>query len=226
MNLYGWRPGQQPRPRIQTIAQRTPAVAPQKKSWRSQAQFFHQLDRPSATRTKRSTQNTEENLKTSIAASPSLTRAWRLRRSSTDSREPESDSFLACATKKKGGWRRARDDARRRFHRLPRYLSAGCSVRCCFFSDLMKLSRTIRGFPVELKAFSHEIESTLSRFIKKSRFESIRFKTRSSLIRALAWIVSLTTIPSHITEYPAIRHRKTRAPWPVSLLNKRFRTTV
>ena len=41
-----------------------------RKSRRSQAQFSHQLDRPSATRTKRSTQNTEEKLKTSIAASP------------------------------------------------------------------------------------------------------------------------------------------------------------
>ena len=135
MNLNGWRPGQQPRPRIQTIAQRTPAVAPQKKSWRSQAQFFHQLDRPSATRTKRSTQNTEENLKTSIAASPSLTRAWRLRASSAHSREAESDSFLACAAKKKieavGG-----EHATMHAVALicsPRYLSAGCSVRCCFF---------------------------------------------------------------------------------------------
>ena len=77
VNLSPWRPGQQPRPWIQTIAQRTPAVAPQKKSWRSQAQLFHQLDRPSATRTKRSTQNTEEKLKTSIAASLSLSSAWR-----------------------------------------------------------------------------------------------------------------------------------------------------
>ena len=39
---------------IQIIAQRTPAVAPQKKSWRSQAQICHQLDRPSATTSKRS----------------------------------------------------------------------------------------------------------------------------------------------------------------------------
>ena len=35
---------------------------------------FQQLDRPSATRTKRSTQNSEEKFKTSIAASPSLSR--------------------------------------------------------------------------------------------------------------------------------------------------------
>ena len=81
------------------IAQRTPAVAPKKQSCRSQAQFSHQLDRPSAMRTKRSTQNTEEKLKTSIAASPSLSRAWRLRSSSA--REDESDSFLACAAKTK-----------------------------------------------------------------------------------------------------------------------------
>ena len=32
VNLNPWRPGQQPRPWIQTIAQRTPAVAPETKS--------------------------------------------------------------------------------------------------------------------------------------------------------------------------------------------------
>ena len=53
-NLNEWQPGQQPRSRLQIIAQRTPAVAPGKKPWRSQAQSCHQLDRPSATRTKRS----------------------------------------------------------------------------------------------------------------------------------------------------------------------------
>ena len=48
-----------------------------------------------------------------------------------------------------------------------------------------KISRAIRGFPIEPKAvFFHQIESNSSRFIKKSRFESIRFKIRSSLIRA------------------------------------------
>ena len=31
VNLYGWRPGQQPRPRIQIIAQHARVVAPQKK---------------------------------------------------------------------------------------------------------------------------------------------------------------------------------------------------
>ena len=35
----------------QIIVHRTPAVAPQKKSWRSQAQICHQLDRRSATTT-------------------------------------------------------------------------------------------------------------------------------------------------------------------------------
>ena len=128
MNLNRWRPGQQPRPRIQTIAQRTPAVAPQKKSRRSQAQFFHQLDRPSATRTKRPTQNTEEKLKKPIAASPSLSRAWRLRDSSAQSREAESDSFLACAANKKTA---AVGGERATMHAValiwsPRYLSAGC----------------------------------------------------------------------------------------------------
>ena len=38
---------------------------------------------------------------TPIAASPSLTRAWRLRASSAHSREAENHSFLASAAKKK-----------------------------------------------------------------------------------------------------------------------------
>ena len=60
---------------------------------------------------------TEEKLKTSIAASPSLCRAWRLRVSSAHSREAESDSFLARAAKKNRGCRRrARDGARCRSH--------------------------------------------------------------------------------------------------------------
>ena len=140
MNLNGWRPGQQPRPRIQTIAQRTPAVAPQSKSWWSQAQFFHQLDRPSATRTKRSTQNTEEKLKTSIAVSPSLCRAWRSRVPSAHSREAESDSVIARAAKKKT---EAVVGEHATMHAValicpPRYLSAAWGVRCCFFSYLIK----------------------------------------------------------------------------------------
>ena len=116
MNIIGWRPGQQPRPGIKTIAQRTPAVAPQTKSWRSQAQFPHQPDRPSATRTTRSTLNAKEKLKSSIAASPSLSRAWRLRNPSPHSKEAESNCFLICAAKKKtqGCRRRAHGDACRR----------------------------------------------------------------------------------------------------------------
>ena len=74
-------------------------MAPQKNSRGLQGQFFHQLDRPSATRTMRSTENIEENLKTSTASSPSMTRAWRLRASSAHPREAESYSFLACAAK-------------------------------------------------------------------------------------------------------------------------------
>ena len=85
------------------------------------------------TRTMRSTQSTEDNFKTSIAASPSLTRARRLRASSAHSREAESDRFLACAAEKNRCCRRrARDDARRRSHLLPSVLT-GCSVNCCFF---------------------------------------------------------------------------------------------
>ena len=191
MNLIGWRLGQQPRPRIQTMAQRTPAVAPQKKSWRSQSLFPHQLDRPSATRTKGSTQNTEEKLKTSIAASPSLSRAWRLRASSAHSREAESDSFLACAAKKnRGGRRRARDDARRRSHLLPSILVSRVFCEMLLFFQSHKIWRTMRWFPDRTQSrFFHEIESTSNRFIKKSRFQSSRFKIRSSLIRALSFLL-------------------------------------
>ena len=61
----------------------------------------------------------------------------------------------------------------------------GVCVRCCFFRS-HNISRTIRGFPIEPKAVHfHQIESISSRFIKKSRFESIRFIIRSSIIRAL-----------------------------------------
>ena len=49
----------------------------------------------------------------------------------------------------------------------------------------------MRGFPIEPKAvFFHEIESTASLFIKNSRFESIRFIIRSSLIECLRKYVS------------------------------------
>ena len=89
-------------------------MAPQKKSWRSQAQFFHQVDRSSATRTKRSTQNTEEKLQTSIVASPSLSRAWGLRASSAHPREAECDvASYPAPPKKRDCRRRASDDARR-----------------------------------------------------------------------------------------------------------------
>ena len=109
------------------------------KSWRSQAQFSHQLDRPSATRAKRSTQNTEEIMKTSIAASPSLTRAWRLRASSAHSRKAESDSFLACAAKKKRSCRRRpRDDARRRSHLLPSVLVSRVFCEMLLFHNRIK----------------------------------------------------------------------------------------
>ena len=47
-NLSEWRPGQQPRPRLQTITPRTPAVAPKKKPWRSQVQFSTMAVTPSA----------------------------------------------------------------------------------------------------------------------------------------------------------------------------------
>ena len=139
VNLKVWRPGQKPCPRIQAIAQRTLAVNLRNKSWRLQEQLFHQLDRPYATTNKRSTQNTEEKIKTSIAASPSLSRAWRLRASSAHSREAESDSLLDCAAKKNRDCRRrARDDARRRAHLLSSGTVSALFCEMLRFSDLTK----------------------------------------------------------------------------------------
>ena len=57
MSLYEWRSWRQPRSRLQTIAQRTPAVAPQKKTWRSQSHFFKQHESQGID------QNTEDTLK-------------------------------------------------------------------------------------------------------------------------------------------------------------------
>ena len=55
MNHNEWRPGQQPRSRLHTDHSTAyPGGGASKKSWRSQAQFCHQLDRPSATTSKRS----------------------------------------------------------------------------------------------------------------------------------------------------------------------------
>ena len=48
-----------------------------------------------------STQKTEDTLKTSIAASPMLSRAWHFRAPSSHPRAPQSDSFLPCGAKNK-----------------------------------------------------------------------------------------------------------------------------
>ena len=81
-------------------------------------------------------------------------------RASAQSREAERDSFLACAAKKnRGGRRRARDDARRRSHMLPSVLVSRVFCEMLLFFLSHKISRTMRGFPIEPKAvFSHEIE--------------------------------------------------------------------
>ena len=75
-----------------------------------------------------------------IAAASSLSRGWRSMVFSAHSREAESDSLIACAAKKKkevvGGEHAMMHDVALVFP--PRYLSAGCSVRCCFFSDRTK----------------------------------------------------------------------------------------
>ena len=124
VNPYEWRPGHQPRPRLQTIAQHTPAVVSQKKSWRSQSHLFRQHDRPNSTRTEGSNQNTEDTLKTSIAAPPSLLRGWNFRPPSGQARDAEGDTFLACAAKKKERLAAAR--TRRRMPSLSSALVGFC----------------------------------------------------------------------------------------------------
>ena len=75
-------------------------MAPQKKSWRSQAQIGHQLDRPSATTSKRSDRKHKDTVAQDFDYSCiAVFRAWRFWASSAHPREVESDSFLACAAK-------------------------------------------------------------------------------------------------------------------------------
>ena len=101
MNLNERRPGQ--KPRAPTGHRTAYPVAPKQN---------HGGRKPNvSTRSISQTQNTEDTLKTSIVASPPLFRAWRFRVPSVHPRDPESDSFLACAAEKKRGWqRRARHD--------------------------------------------------------------------------------------------------------------------
>ena len=88
---------------IQIMAQRTPAVAPLKKSWRSQAQFCHQLDRPSATTTERSDRKHRRYIAQDFddsciaVAVPCVAFFGFLRLPETES----DDNFLACAAKTK-----------------------------------------------------------------------------------------------------------------------------
>ena len=145
MNLNERRPGQQPRPRPQThIAQSTPPVGPQKQSWRSQAQISD------LTRTGRSSQNTDDALKTAITASPSLFRAWRLGLPPPTQSDPESDSFLTCAKKKQ---RLAAPRTRRRVPSLSPtlvgVLSAVRCVMCCVIPIAEIVEQLIHRFRIE-----------------------------------------------------------------------------
>ena len=137
MKLNGWGPGQQPRPRIQTIAQRAPAVAPQKNHG-GRKHNFSTSSIGQARREPRDRPKTQEEilkLNTSIAASPSMSRAWRFWASSAHSREADSDSFLACVAKTK---QRLSAASTRRCTPSPSSALLGtCQpdvcVRCCFF---------------------------------------------------------------------------------------------
>ena len=168
MNLNEWRPGHQPHQHLQVIAQRTLAVEPKKKSWRSQAQFFNPIYHPNSTRNEASTQNKQHTLKVWRAAPSTLFRAWRFRAPSSQPRDPESDSFRACAAKPKqrGRWQRTRDDACRRSRLLSSvFISRALCDMLCF--PIHKIINSTRGFPIGTKTvFFHQIESN-----------SIRFKT-------------------------------------------------
>ena len=78
-----------------------PGGGASKNSRRPQAHFFGLLDRPTITKTKQTSEKTENMLVTLIATSPLMFQARSLRAPSAHPRDPESDSFLSCATKKK-----------------------------------------------------------------------------------------------------------------------------
>ena len=89
-----------PRPRPQTIAHRTPPVAP-KKNTAAASPIFLPARSATITKTEQTSKKTGNALEAPIAASPMLFRAWRLRAPSAQPRDPESESFLSCATKRK-----------------------------------------------------------------------------------------------------------------------------
>ena len=97
-SLNDRQPRKQPK---KTRAHRTPGVAPQNKSWRSQVQFSNQVDRTNRTRTERSTQYTKHALKTSRAAFPSpFSAGGVLSAPSVHPKDRESDSFLSLRRQK------------------------------------------------------------------------------------------------------------------------------
>ena len=123
------------------------------------------------------------------SCTPSRIRAWRLRASSAHSREAESDNFLSCAAKKNRGCRRrARDDARRRSHLLPSVLVTRVFCELLLCSDLIQFPDNFDNntrFPDRTQSRIFPRNRVDFKSINKSRFESIRFKIRFSLTRAL-----------------------------------------
>ena len=142
MKLYEWRPGHQPRPRRQTIAQRTPAMAPQNKSWRPQSQFFKQHDRPNRAMNPKHKGYPPNFDSCTAVAVPRV----HFRAPSANARDAESDNFLACVAKKK---RLAAARTYATTHAVALVcsrwsLSPGRCVKWCVFSISIK-NRTIRG---------------------------------------------------------------------------------
>ena len=100
-----------------------------------------------------------------------------------------------------------------------RYLSAGCSVRCCFFSDLVKfreqyvLPDTTQSHIFPTKSNRLQVDSLK----KKSRFESIRLKIRFFVNTAPYWCLA-----RH--EKPKKKKKKKQAPLSGWMAGTRYST--
>ena len=144
MKLNGWRPGQQPRPRIQTIAQRTPAVAPQTKIMAVASTIF-----PPAQPAKRDQNQAidpkyrqkSQDFDSCIAvADPCV--AFNFKGFPPPTQEKLRVIASEPAPPKRvliEAFGRAGEDARRRSHLLPSVLVSRVFCEMLLFSDLIKI---------------------------------------------------------------------------------------
>ena len=169
---------------------------------------------PNSTRTELWTQNTEDTLKTSIPAPPSLFRAWHFRAPPSHPRDPETDSFLACAATTKRGWRRrARDDAHRRSRLLPSvFVSRALCDMHRRYSDYISNWRIIRTwFPGRTRTRVFPLNRIEFNSIKKMWIDSIQ------KCASLRWSLS-TAISGKRVWLPKPWQRGRAAPCPVPTL--------